>query len=129
MTSSAIVRRRRNTCIGPSVSIRASIPSTPRSRPRRYPGWDDDRADLRHTRGPLIAVAVVGLLAAALPALSHPLGNFSIDHYSRFRVTPQELRLRYVIDMAEIPTFQELLDIDLNRDRQISTDERLAYLE
>ena len=81
------------------------------------------------TSGALIVGVVLVFLAAALPALSHPLGNFSIDHYSRLRVTPQDLRLRYVIDMAEIPTFQELLDIDTDRDRRITTDERQVYLE
>jgi nickel/cobalt transporter (NicO) family protein len=84
---------------------------------------------MRPTRGHLSVGVVLICLAAALPALSHPLGNFSIDHYSRFRVTSQDLRLRYVIDMAEIPTFQELLDIDVDRDRQITADERQAYFD
>jgi hypothetical protein len=84
---------------------------------------------MRRTRGQLSVGVVLVCLAAVVPALSHPLGNFSIDHYSRFRVTPQDLRLRYVIDMAEIPTFQELLDIDIDRDRHITTDERQAYLK
>jgi nickel/cobalt exporter len=77
----------------------------------------------------LILGALLVLVAMALPALSHPLGNFSIDHYSRLRVTRHDLRLRYVIDMAEIPTFQALLEADVDRDRQLSPSERQAYLE
>lgn len=46
----------------------------------------------------------------ALPfiASAHPLGNFSISHYSAIRIEPERVQLRYLIDMAEIPTFQEL---------------------
>src|SRR5277367_2697108 len=41
-------------------------------------------------------------------AAAHPMGNFSINHYSAIRVEPSKVEILYVIDMAEIPTFQEL---------------------
>ena len=41
-------------------------------------------------------------------AMAHPLGNFSVSHYSAIRVGKEAVELRYVIDMAEIPTFQEI---------------------
>jgi len=41
-------------------------------------------------------------------AMAHPLGNFSVSHYSAIRVGKEFVELRYVIDMAEIPTFQEI---------------------
>src|SRR6476661_6392686 len=41
-------------------------------------------------------------------AIAHPLGNFSVSHYSAIRVGKEAVELRYVIDMAEIPTFQEI---------------------
>ena len=41
-------------------------------------------------------------------AQAHPLGNFSISHYSALRVEPDGIAITYVIDMAEIPTFQEI---------------------
>jgi len=40
--------------------------------------------------------------------IAHPLGNFTLNHFSRIEVGSDQIRLRYVIDMAEIPTFQEL---------------------
>ena len=45
----------------------------------------------------------------ALPTASyaHPMGNFSINHYARIEVGTQQVDLEYIIDMAEIPTFQE----------------------
>lgn len=41
-------------------------------------------------------------------ATAHPLGNFSISHYSAIRIGKDAVELRYIIDMAEIPTFQEM---------------------
>jgi nickel/cobalt transporter (NicO) family protein len=39
---------------------------------------------------------------------AHPMGNFSVSHYSRIEVQPQGVAIRYVLDLAEIPTFQLL---------------------
>jgi ABC-type nickel/cobalt efflux system permease component RcnA len=41
---------------------------------------------------------------------AHPLGNFSISQYAGIRVERDAVELRYVIDLAEIPTFQEIQD-------------------
>lgn len=84
---------------------------------------------MRRNRGASVVGFTLLSVVAALPATPHPLGNFSIDHYSRLRVTPQDLRVRYVIDMAEIPTFQELQDADADADRHVSAAEREAYFE
>ena len=48
------------------------------------------------------------LLAAAAAALTfaHPMGNFSVNHYARIEPAPGRLRIRYVMDLAEIPTFE-----------------------
>lgn len=57
----------------------------------------------------LAAVCSVLLISwCALPIAAHPLGNFTINHFTRLEVGNAEIKLRYVIDMAEIPTFQEL---------------------
>lgn len=37
---------------------------------------------------------------------AHPLGNFTINHLVRIEPSVQRLRVRYVLDIAEIPTFQ-----------------------
>ena len=41
-------------------------------------------------------------------ALGHPMGNFSVNHYSRITLESDRIRIRYLIDLAEIPTYQEL---------------------
>jgi nickel/cobalt exporter len=61
----------------------------------------------------LAMLAVVGLLATPRLGAAHPLGNFSISHYTAIHIEPDALVLRYVIDMAEIPTFQEIQDMNI----------------
>ncbi len=41
-------------------------------------------------------------------AAAHPMGNFSISHYAAIRIESDVITLLYLLDMAEIPTFQEI---------------------
>ena len=45
-------------------------------------------------------------LAAAGGASAHPLGNFTINHLAEMGPQRGALRVHYVLDIAEIPTFQ-----------------------
>jgi ABC-type nickel/cobalt efflux system permease component RcnA len=53
---------------------------------------------------PLLAFA-----ALALPAVAsaHPLGNFTTNHFTRIEAAGDRVYVTYVLDLAEIPTFQE----------------------
>jgi len=53
----------------------------------------------------LLLVAAAALLAPAAAA-AHPLGNFTINRFSRVEVSGHRVYVRYVLDLAEIPTFQ-----------------------
>ena len=54
------------------------------------------------------AVLTMALLAVASPAaLAHPLGNFSVNHLTKVRVSADRVDVLYILDQAEIPTFQE----------------------
>ncbi len=57
-----------------------------------------------------LVASFVTLTVILTPGLSpaHPLGNFSISQYTGIRVKPDAIELRYLVDMAEIPTFQEI---------------------
>jgi nickel/cobalt transporter (NicO) family protein len=44
----------------------------------------------------------------SIAAMAHPMGNFSVNHYSRLHFTQAGLDLTFVLDLAEIPTFQLL---------------------
>jgi ABC-type nickel/cobalt efflux system permease component RcnA len=60
---------------------------------------------------------------------AHPLGNFTINHYSRIELTANTVSLRYVLDMAEIPAFQEIARIDADKNSILSENERSDYLD
>jgi nickel/cobalt exporter len=54
-------------------------------------------------------LALVAFVVIALPAAdadAHPLGNFSVNHLTQVAVTNDSVQLRYILDIAEIPTFQ-----------------------
>ena len=53
----------------------------------------------------VVALAAFGLLAPS--AFAHPLGNFTINHLSRISVSSDRVDVTYLLDEAEIPTFQE----------------------
>jgi nickel/cobalt transporter (NicO) family protein len=55
-----------------------------------------------------LAAVIAAAAALAAPAASaHPLGNFSINHLVSVRVSTNRVDLHYILDQAEIPTFQE----------------------
>ena len=62
----------------------------------------------RHLQISLSVLAAIGLLIFPAYAFAHPMGNFSISHYSGISISGGFLEVRYLIDMAEIPTFQEM---------------------
>lgn len=61
-----------------------------------------------------MVIVVTGFLGAPDRAEAHPLGNFTINRYARIEVYREVVRILYVLDMAEIPSFQELGTIDAN---------------
>jgi nickel/cobalt transporter (NicO) family protein len=59
-------------------------------------------------RALIAALLTLALLAVASPAaMAHPLGNFSVNHLTKVKVSPDRVDVLYILDQAEIPTFQE----------------------
>jgi nickel/cobalt transporter (NicO) family protein len=54
-----------------------------------------------------ILIAAVAVLLLVPAAGAHPLGNFSINHLDQVRVSSARVDVSYILDQAEIPTFQE----------------------
>jgi nickel/cobalt exporter len=52
---------------------------------------------------------LLGLVALTLPgaAAAHPLGNFTVNRFSGIELAGNRVYVHYVLDLAEIPTFQE----------------------
>ena len=55
-----------------------------------------------------VAIATCASWAVPVAASAHPLGNFTINRYTGIEVATDEVVVHYVVDMAEIPTIQEL---------------------
>jgi ABC-type nickel/cobalt efflux system permease component RcnA len=77
---------------------------------------------------PFVALVCL-LLGAPQSAWAHPLGNFTINHYSEITVGQSSIDVRYVVDMAEIPSVQLLQDADTSGDGRVDDAERAALLE
>ena len=54
----------------------------------------------------LLLCGVVWALVLPAAASAHPLGNFTINRFSRVEVAGPRVYVHYVLDLAEIPTFQ-----------------------
>ncbi|HLY82420.1 MAG TPA: hypothetical protein VKQ71_05510, partial [Acidimicrobiales bacterium] len=62
-----------------------------------------------------VVVVLLALVAFAGPASAHPLGNFTVNRFARVEISTDVIRLYYVLDEAEIPTFQERGSINADR--------------
>lgn len=60
-------------------------------------------------------------------AFAHPLGNFTINQYAGLRVRRDAIVIDYVLDMAEIPAFQEITSFDANGNGQADATETAGY--
>ena len=74
-----------------------------------------------------ILAAAVGATCAPASAVAHPLGNFTTNQLVTVKVSSDEATLGYVLDQAEIPTFQEISRFDTNGDEQITGAEETAF--
>ena len=73
-------------------------------------------------------IGLIILFAAfAVSALAHPLGNFSVNQFSRVEVESSQIKVRSVLDIAEIPTLQLKGEIDTDKNDSYSQSELDAY--
>ncbi len=84
---------------------------------------------MRALRTATSLITLAALLLAPAPAASaHPMGNFSTNRYSRIELSAGQIDLLYVVDVAEIPTVQEMARLDPDGDGQVGDDEKGTYL-
>jgi nickel/cobalt transporter (NicO) family protein len=78
------------------------------------------------------ATLVTGAIAmfAALPASAgaHPLGNFPVNHLTQVSISSDRAQVHYVLDQAEIPTFQEIQRYDADGSGAIEGTEETRLL-
>src|SRR5262249_37852054 len=73
-----------------------------------------------------LIIITIGLFGAVL---AHPLGNFTINHFARIESGVAGARIHYIVDLAEIPTFQESQKADLDQDGNLTEAELNGYLD
>ena len=73
---------------------------------------------------PLRSALLVPTLARA-----HPLGNFTVNRYSRLEISPQSITVRYALDLAEIPTFQAMTFLDPSGSGDVTDAAKAAYAQ
>lgn len=73
------------------------------------------------------AITILSILIFACVSAAHPLGNFTVNHYVRIAVGAQQVNLRYIVDMAEIPAYQELRAISAHSEASPTSVELTAY--
>ncbi len=71
---------------------------------------NNDKSNHRWAGGVLLLLV---LLLNSAASFAHPMGNFSVNHYSKITITQGSIEVRYLVDMAEIPTFQETRQFDI----------------
>jgi ABC-type nickel/cobalt efflux system permease component RcnA len=58
-------------------------------------------------RALLLSVFMLVSAFATGKAVAHPLGNFSVNHLTQVEVSHDRVEALYILDQAEVPTFQE----------------------
>lgn len=83
---------------------------------------------MKTTPRAIVIILVLLAMHVVVPsAAAHPLGNFTINHHAGLNVRRDAIVLTYVLDMAEIPAFQEISSLDANRDGIAESDETVGY--
>src|SRR5579862_6347131 len=66
--------------------------------------------DMRVTGFLCVGLACAGVLMA------HPMGNLSVNHYARLEPGAKAIAVTYVLDLAEIPTFELMQSWNVTKD-------------
>ena len=82
---------------------------------------------MRNFRVIIILLTLFISFALVPVALAHPLGNFTINQFVGLHISREKILLDYVVDMAEIPAFQEIAIIDANGNGQVDASESNGY--
>ncbi len=75
------------------------------------------------------SVLASGAALTASPAMAHPLGNFTTNQLAQVRIDEGQARVHYVLDQAEIPTFQQIQRFDRSGNGAIEGAERGPLLD
>jgi len=72
----------------------------------------------------ICTIALLSLLFVSGNAFAHPMGNFSVNHYGKIKVRQNSVEISYLVDMAEIPTYQQMRQVGMTTQPNDSADMR-----
>lgn len=76
-----------------------------------------------------IRFTLLWLALFALNAFAHPLGQYTINHYTRVVTNVDRVQVRYVVDWAELAAFPEIQAADADHNGTLSEAETQTYLQ
>ena len=79
--------------------------------------------------GGAASLLAIGAALTASSALAHPLGNFTTNQLAQVRIDERQARVHYVLDQAEIPTFQQVQRFDASGNGTIEGADRGASFQ
>src|SRR6266508_4939454 len=82
------------------------VPACARAQPALLGAVGTGGSEIRVVKRFVILLVALAALAAPVAAAAHPLGNFTVNRFSRLEVSGPRVYVFYVLDLAEIPTFQ-----------------------
>ena len=75
-----------------------------------------------------VVVAATLIAATAAPVAAHPLGNFTANRAIAIRVAA-EIEVTAILDLAEIPAYEVIRQLDADGDDAVSPDEGRAFAD
>jgi ABC-type nickel/cobalt efflux system permease component RcnA len=81
----------------------------------------------KHAARCVCAIVLLSLLSISRSALAHPMGNFSVNHYAKITIAHRSVEILYLVDIAEIPTYQEMRQFGMTTQPNDSAD--LRYVD
>jgi nickel/cobalt transporter (NicO) family protein len=96
-------------------------------RPRRLRAAQNEVLMKKLRRISVIIFTLLVCFVFVPVAFAHPLGNFTVNQYAGLQVSRDGIVIDYVLDMAEIPAFQEISLFDANGNSQADSAEAAGY--
>jgi ABC-type nickel/cobalt efflux system permease component RcnA len=87
------------------------------------------RGRLTALAGITASLLALGAALTASTAMAHPLGNFTTNQLAQVRIDERQARVHYVLDQAEIPSFQQIQRFDAGGNGRIDQAERGPLLD
>lgn len=84
------------------------------------------RAVTRRALG-VVLLGVVLLAVSAIPVAAHPLGNFTTNTYAGVLVSPEQITVDYVLDLAEIRTVRTKQQLGAGAQSAVPADAAAEY--